>query len=48
VATPPDEAAKSAIWELLQEAARLGVGVAFEPEREGWQIHYIDLDDWPA
>jgi hypothetical protein len=48
MATPPDEAAKAAIWELLQEAERVGVGVTFEPDAEGWRVHYVDLDDWPA
>jgi hypothetical protein len=39
--------ALQAIGELLQAAAQHGLGVAFEPDGEGWRIGYI-LHDWPA
>ena len=39
--------ALQAITELLQAAAQHGLGVAFEPDGEGWRISYI-LRDWPA
>jgi hypothetical protein len=39
--------ALQAIGELLQAAAQHGLGVAFEPDGEGWRISYI-LHDWPA
>ena len=36
-----------AIGELLAAAEQAGLGVAFEPDGEGWRISYI-LHDWPA
>jgi len=41
------EEALRAVGELLQAAAQHGLGVAFEPDREGWRISYL-IDDWPA
>jgi hypothetical protein len=45
--SPISPEALQAIGELLQAAAQHGLGVAFEPDGEGWRISYI-LDDWPA
>lgn len=39
--------ALQAIGELLQAAAQHGLGVAFEPDGEGWRVSHI-IDDWPA
>lgn len=39
--------ALEAIGELLTAAAQHGIGVAFEPDGEGWRISHI-LHDWPA
>ena len=41
------EEALRPVGELLQAAAQHGLGVAFEPDREGWRISYL-IDDWPA
>ena len=41
-----DEALR-AVGELLQAAAQHGLGLAFEPDSEGWRISYL-IDDWPA
>jgi len=45
--SPISPEALQAIGELLQAAAQHGMGVAFEPDGEGWQISYI-LHGWPA
>ncbi|HZC99737.1 MAG TPA: hypothetical protein VFA46_05955 [Actinomycetes bacterium] len=45
--SPISPEALQAIGELLQAAAQHGLGVAFEPDDEGWRISYI-LYDWPA
>ena len=45
--SPISPEALQAIGELLQAAAQHGLGVAFEPDDEGWRISYI-LHDWPA
>lgn len=37
----------AAVGELLQAAAQHGLGVAFEPDGEGWRVSYL-IDDWPA
>ncbi|MFE7111744.1 hypothetical protein ACFU98_29370 [Streptomyces sp. NPDC057575] len=37
----------NAIGDLLATAQRHQIGVAFEPDGEGWRIHYL-VDDWPA
>ena len=37
-----------AIAELLQAAAQHGLGVAFEPDGEGWRVSYVMQRDWPA
>ncbi len=34
--------------ELLDAAMESGVGVAFEPDDEGWDISYVLPIDWPA
>jgi hypothetical protein len=44
---PISSEALQAISELLQAAAQYGMGVAFEPNGEGWRISYV-LHDWPA
>jgi hypothetical protein len=33
--------ALQAIGELLQAASQYGLGVAFEPDGEGWKVSYI-------
>ena len=45
--SPISPEALQAIGELLQAAAQHGMGVAFEPDGEGWRISYI-LRGWPA
>ncbi|MFE1872979.1 hypothetical protein ACFW9N_19035 [Streptomyces sp. NPDC059496] len=37
----------NAIGDLLATAHRHQVGVAFEPDGEGWRVHYL-VKDWPA
>lgn len=37
----------TAIGKLLQAAAQYGLGVAFEPDGEGWRVSYL-IHDWPA
>ncbi|MGA4867544.1 hypothetical protein ACPB9J_33460 [Streptomyces lavendulocolor] len=37
----------NAIGDLLATAHHHQIGIAFEPDGEGWRIHYI-VDDWPA
>ncbi|WP_093803906.1 hypothetical protein [Streptomyces sp. Wb2n-11] len=36
-----------AVGDLLATAHRHQVGIAFEPDGDGWRIHYL-VDDWPA
>jgi hypothetical protein len=36
-----DAEALEAIGELLQAASQYGLGVAFEPDGEGWKVSYI-------
>ena len=36
-----DPEALQAIGELLQAASQYGLGVAFEPDGEGWKVSYI-------
>ena len=45
--SPISSEALQAIGELLQAAAQHGMGVAFEPDGEGWRISYV-MHDWPA
>jgi hypothetical protein len=40
--------ALDSIAELLQAAAQHGLGVAFEPDADGWRVSYILQQDWPA
>ncbi|MFD6279470.1 hypothetical protein ACFWFI_28465 [Streptomyces sp. NPDC060209] len=37
----------NAIGDLLATAHRQQIGVAFEPDGDGWRLHYL-VDDWPA
>ncbi|MFE5512253.1 hypothetical protein ACFQ9J_16870 [Streptomyces sp. NPDC056529] len=37
----------NAIGDLLATAHRHQIGIAFEPDGEGWRIHYL-VEDWPA
>lgn len=36
-----------AIGELLAAAEQYGLGLAFEPDEDGWRVNYI-INDWPA
>jgi len=36
-----------AVAELLQAAEQYGLGVAFQPDDDGWRVSYI-LGGWPA
>jgi hypothetical protein len=45
--SPISSEALQAIGELFQAAAQHGLGVAFEPDGEGWRISYV-LHDWPV
>ena len=40
--------AVEAITELLQAAAQHNLGVAFEPDGEGWRVSYLMQERWPA
>lgn len=42
----PAEALEAA-GELLAAAEQYGLGVALEPEGDGWRVHDL-IDDWPA
>lgn len=44
---PLDDATLRAVGDLLQAAAQAGMGVAFEPDGDGWRVSYV-LHDWPA
>ena len=44
---PLDDQTLHAVGELLQAAAQAGLGVAFEPDGDGWRVSYI-INDWPA
>ncbi|MER6231558.1 hypothetical protein ABT169_20750 [Streptomyces sp. NPDC001616] len=35
------------IGDLLATAHRQQIGVAFEPDGDGWRLHYL-VNDWPA
>ena len=43
-----DDLAKKAVLDLLDEALASGVGVSFEPEEDGWTVHYLLPIEWPA
>lgn len=38
----------AAVADLLQAAAQHDLGVAFEPDGEGWRVSYVMQRDWPA
>ncbi|WP_157623225.1 hypothetical protein [Terrabacter sp. Root181] len=45
--TPISAATLQAVGELLAAAEQYGLGLAFEPDPDGWRVNYI-ISDWPA
>jgi hypothetical protein len=43
-----DDIIRKSVMDLLSAAVETGVGVAFEPDEEGWKISYVLPIDWPA
>lgn len=44
----PEDFIRKSVMDLLDAAAEAGVGVAFEPDADGWRISYVLPIDWPA
>jgi len=44
----PEEIVTKAVMELVSAALHTGVGIAFEPDDDGWTISYVLPIDWPA
>jgi hypothetical protein len=44
----PDDFIRKNVMDLLEVAAGTGVGVAFEPDGDGWRISYVLPIHWPA
>jgi hypothetical protein len=44
----PGDPSAEAVMELLGAALEEGVGVAFEPDGDGWKLSYLLPFEWPA
>jgi hypothetical protein len=44
----PDDLTAKSVMDLLAAAVEAGVGLAFEPDDDGWRLSYVLPIDWPA